>query len=129
MADVKSFSVLYVEDEDNLRETMVDEFTDLGLEVSSASNATDALKILKEKDIDVVISDIKMPDIDGIELRKMATAILKKQPRIWLGFTAYSDTNLEDFRKLGFDEVFYKPFKPIMLVNYARKMLQEKKVG
>lgn len=61
-------TILLVDDENDLREVLDISLSDSGYEVLTAANGVQALSILKEKDIPVVITDIKMPGIDGIEL-------------------------------------------------------------
>lgn len=60
-------SVLVVDDEEALREFMIDNLKEMDYEVYSANNGLEGLKILKERQIDIIISDIKMPEMDGIE--------------------------------------------------------------
>ena len=61
-------TILLVDDEDDLREVLDISLTDTGYDVLTAENGAQALNILKETDVPVVITDIKMPGIDGIEL-------------------------------------------------------------
>ena len=61
-------TILLVDDETDLREVLDISLSDTGYDVLTAENSTQALKILNDNDIPVVITDIKMPGIDGIEL-------------------------------------------------------------
>lgn len=61
-------TILLVDDEADLREVLDISLSDTGYEVLTAENGVQALNILNENDIQVVITDIKMPGIDGIEL-------------------------------------------------------------
>jgi PAS domain S-box-containing protein len=61
-------TILLVDDEADLREVLDISLSDTGYKVFTAENGTQALKILNNNDIPVVITDIKMPGIDGIEL-------------------------------------------------------------
>ena len=61
-------TILLVDDEDDLREVLDISLTDTGYDVLTAENGAQAMSILKETDVPVVITDIKMPGIDGIEL-------------------------------------------------------------
>ncbi|MBW2490223.1 MAG: response regulator [Deltaproteobacteria bacterium] len=61
-------TILLVDDEADLREVLDISLSHGGYEVFTAENGVQALDILKEKDIPVVITDIKMPGIDGIDL-------------------------------------------------------------
>ncbi len=61
-------TILLVDDEDDLREVLDISLTDTGYDVLTAGNGVQALEVLKKNDVPVVITDIKMPGIDGIEL-------------------------------------------------------------
>ena len=61
------FRVLLVDDEPDFLETLVKRLKKRKLEVFAASNGQDALNLLKETPVDVVVLDVKMPDMDGIE--------------------------------------------------------------
>ena len=65
-----SASLLIVDDEADLREMLSRHFRFLGYDVTTAENGVDALSKLAEKKIDVVISDIMMPEMTGVELLK-----------------------------------------------------------
>lgn len=59
--------LLVVDDEENIRELLSLEFTDLGYDVIAVDSAFNALNYLKDRAVDLVILDIKMPGMDGIE--------------------------------------------------------------
>ena len=61
-------TILLVDDEADLREVLDISLSDIGYDVLTAENGAQAMNILKEIDIPVVVTDIKMPGIDGIEL-------------------------------------------------------------
>jgi DNA-binding response OmpR family regulator len=67
-----SFRVLIVDDEEDFVETIVKRLKDRGLTVDGVNSGPDALKLMETKEFDVVILDVKMPGMDGIEtLREM----------------------------------------------------------
>ncbi|MDN5341673.1 response regulator [Oceanotoga sp. DSM 15011] len=80
--------ILIVDDEDNLRLLIKEELEEAGYDVIDASSAKKALEIFKEEDIDLLCTDIEMPDMNGLEL---AGEIRKKysETKIIL-LTAYS---------------------------------------
>jgi len=64
--------ILVVDDEANIRELYKEEFEDMGFEVVTVSDGSEALAVLGTTKFDLVTLDMRMPDIDGIEtLRKM----------------------------------------------------------
>lgn len=71
--------VLIVDDEDDFRETIVKRLINRKMYAEGAENGFKALEILDQKDFDVVVLDIKMPGIDGIETLKRIKA---KKPEV-----------------------------------------------
>jgi DNA-binding NtrC family response regulator len=74
--------LLVIDDDENIRELLTLEFTDLDYQVITAENAFSGLIILKEREIDLVILDIKMPGMDGIEALEKIISIRKDLPVI-----------------------------------------------
>jgi DNA-binding NtrC family response regulator len=59
--------VLIVDDEDDFRETIVKRLNARKILAEGAASGILALKVLEDKDFDVIVLDVKMPDMDGIE--------------------------------------------------------------
>ena len=74
---MNNFNVLLVDDELEFLATLVKRLTRRGLNISTAKNGKDALKIIGAKVIDVVVLDVRMPGIDGIQTLR---EIKKKDP-------------------------------------------------
>ena len=66
MNDLKT--LLFVDDEEEILEILVDLFSDEGYDLHTATKATDALQIMDDYPIDFVLSDLKLPDSSGLEL-------------------------------------------------------------
>jgi len=76
-----------------------------------ADNGMDAIKMVKENTFDVVLMDIHMPGISGIEATQKIREFDPDLPI--LALTAVTiDENLDDFYRAGFNEIIPKPFKP-----------------
>jgi len=75
MDDLKT--LLFVDDEEEILEILVDLFSDEGYNLHTATKATDALQIMDDYQIDFVLSDLKLPDSSGLEL---LTQIRDKNP-------------------------------------------------
>ncbi len=60
-------TILVVDDDEAIRTLLQEEFSDEGYRVVSAGNARDALKMVQEEVLDLVILDIRMPGMDGLE--------------------------------------------------------------
>ena len=63
-------SILIVDDEDATRQLCRDIASEIGLEVRTASTTDEALEILEQSPVDIVVTDLKVPELGGIELLK-----------------------------------------------------------
>lgn len=64
-------NILIVEDEEILREVFKDELSESGYEITEAKNGQEAINILKDSTPDLVILDIKLPDMNGLRLLEL----------------------------------------------------------
>ena len=78
------FNILVVDDEINIRRGLAMGLADEGYEVLEAGSGTEAVKILASKEVDLVITDLKMPEMTGDELLKHITSNYKNIPVIIL---------------------------------------------
>jgi len=78
MSDKKR--ILVIDDDKNIRELLKLEFTDIGFETVVAGNAFKGLQVLKNEDVDLVVLDIKMPGMDGIEALEKIVSIKRELP-------------------------------------------------
>jgi two-component system response regulator PilR (NtrC family) len=77
-----SKSILVVEDEQVLRESLVELLSDEGYEVLQASNGKEAHDLLLQRPVDLIVSDIRMPEMDGVQLLGHAKQIAPQTPVI-----------------------------------------------
>ena len=107
--DLAGKSVLVVEDEPCIRKLLKMEFEDFDANVTVAENGQAALVLLKEKQFDIVFTDMKMPNGDGMWLISQIHEELDHTPQIYLcsGYNDYSD---EEIKELGIIKKFSKPF-------------------
>lgn len=92
-----------------------------GYSISTVEKGEDALNKLAKEDFDLLISDVKLPDISGMEVLKEARIIKPKTDVVII--TGYP--TLEDARtssKLGAAEYIEKPFTPDFMLNVAKKV-------
>lgn len=81
--------LLIVEDEQHQRELYAMELQDRGFEVNQASNGKEAVDMVQQSQYDLVVMDIRMPEMDGIEALGKILSKDKKIPIII--YTAYSN--------------------------------------
>ena len=105
-----SISILIVDDESTMRSLLEKILAREGYQMYTAGNGVEALEHLSERKFDIVISDMKMPKMGGLELLKR---IKKVYPGVGvIIMTAYGDTySVKDALLLGADEYITKPFK------------------
>ena len=65
-------TVLIVDDEEAALETMSDALSNQGYEIITTSSGKEALTIMQDRPVDVVLTDLKMPDVDGMEILRIA---------------------------------------------------------
>lgn len=105
-----SISILIVDDESTMRSLLEKILAREGYQMYTARNGVAALEHLSERKFDIVISDMKMPEMSGFELLKR---IKEEYPGVGvIIMTAYGDTyTVKDALLLGADEYITKPFK------------------
>jgi DNA-binding NtrC family response regulator len=106
----ETITVLVVDDEAMLRRLLEKVLKKEGYNVHLAPSAKDALEILRDNTVDIIISDIRMPEMDGFALLK---AVKDKYPNVGIiMMTGYADAyTVKDALLLGADDYITKPFK------------------
>ena len=120
----RSPRLLIVDDELHVRESLSAWFTEDGYDVSTASGGKEALAILGRKKFDVVITDIRMPGMDGIELQRH---IHQTEPEIAIILvTAYASvsTAVEALKEGAYDYLV-KPFDPEEMSRVVEKACEK----
>jgi two-component system response regulator FlrC len=111
-----SAAVLVVEDDKDLREALVDTLELAGCQVSEACSAEQALELLPTVSVDMVVSDINMGAMSGLQLLKALRSQYPQLPVLLI--TAYGSINasVEAIRN-GAVDYLVKPFEPQLLVE------------
>ncbi len=112
-------SILIVDDEESVRDSLLSWFIDDGYEVECAGSAKDALAKVDAKDFDIILADIKMPGMDGLEMHKRIKALNKEPIFIFMTAFASVDTAIQALKNGAFDYVT-KPFDPDDLSHLIR---------
>lgn len=110
---MKIKQILIVDDIFSNRLLLSSALDGLGVDSKSVTNGQQAIDILSEKDFDMLLLDIEMPVMNGIEtveyIRDKMPEVYKKMPIV--AITAHSMSNdYKDLMKYGFHEVFSKPY-------------------
>jgi len=116
-----------VDDEAAIRESLCDWLSDVGYEVLTAENGPQALEIIEREKLGIVITDLVMPGMDGIELMKTAKSILPNIEVIII--TAYGSipTAISAMREGAYDYI-EKPFCPERAELLIEKLVERQKL-
>ncbi len=121
---MKQASILLVEDEPILREIMGEWLGRIVGQVFCAENGTDALNVLAASKIDLIISDVHMPGMDGITLLKKINETGAPRPRV-IFITGFADLALREAHDMGVEAILEKPIKREELLRAAQRSLTE----
>ncbi len=114
--------ILFVDDDDDFRNILTFSFQRKGYQVFSASGGREAMEIIRRQPVDVVISDIRMPEGDGIELLDQIKNHSLKTPIVLL-VTGYADIATEDAHDMGAEALLAKPFDRKVLEETIHRLL------
>lgn len=110
MGNLENIKVLVVDDEDLLREILVEAFELQGAKVDHAESGNKAFEKVKNQNYDLILSDIRMPDGDGISLFTNLNKLDKPLPKFFV-CSAFNDLNEQKIKELNIIKVFSKPFE------------------
>lgn len=115
--------ILLAEDEEAMRAYLERALTNAGYEVSAVDRGTDAVPLLETGDYDLLLSDIVMPEMDGIELAQRCAEI---SPRTKVMFiTGFAAVSLRASREQPAAKVLSKPFHLRDLVLEVERVFEE----
>jgi len=102
--------ILFVDDEDLLRDTIKDMLMMLGYDVELAKNAEEALEIVRKEYFPLIITDLMMPEIDGTQLCKQIREI--NETAVIYAFSGFlTEIDSGQLKDVGFDGHLCKPVK------------------
>ncbi len=116
--------ILIIDDEAGLRQTMARILLRAGFEVTTVASGSETLAIIKEHSFDLVYLDIRMPDMNGLEVLKTIHTQYPDLPVIL--FTAQPDIHSAvEALRLGATDYLLKPLKPETVIVGARNIITE----
>jgi DNA-binding response OmpR family regulator len=114
---LKELKILFVEDEINISKLLKDALADYFFSFTIANNGEEGLEKYKKINPDIIITDIMMPKLDGLEMTKMIREQNETIPIIVL--SAFSDKEkLLKAIDIGITKYFIKPFDPEEVLEY-----------
>jgi len=119
-------SILVIDDEPIIRQTITDILTGRGAEVETACDGADAVAMIARRRYDVILTDIKMPHKNGYEIFAAAKDADPHVPIIFMtGFGYDPNHSIIRARQEGLAGVLYKPFKVGDLLSLIRDVIRE----
>ena len=120
--------ILVVDDETNARRALRTILDEEGFDVSEAADGQEALELLRERGADVVLADIRMPRLDGIELVRQAR--VEGSPALFVMMTAFAtiETAVEAM-KAGAENFMVKPLEPSTVLIVLDKVLEKMRLA
>ena len=119
-------TILLIEDEKLMRVTIEDALRTAGYEVVSFETGTEALSSLKSSPADVVVTDVRLPDIDGINILKEITRMNDAQVIVMTAFGTIKDA--VKAMRLGAFDYITKPFSLDEFLLLIERALAVKKL-
>jgi DNA-binding NtrC family response regulator len=117
-------SLLIVDDEESVRDSLYNWFIEDGFKVECAENAKEALAMLEAGHFDIILADIKMPGMDGMEMHRRIRALNPEAIVIIMTAFASVETAVQALKDGAFDYIT-KPFDPDDLSHLIRNAAKQ----
>ena len=124
MNNIAKQTVLIVDDQESIRVALSKMLSKEGYEVLLTDEGEKALVVLREKKVNVMLSDLKMPKMDGLQLLK-ASKLVKPEVEVILITAHGTIEKAVGAMKDGAYDFITKPFKKIVIVNMIKKALEK----
>jgi two-component system, OmpR family, alkaline phosphatase synthesis response regulator PhoP len=126
----ENVKILLVDDEPDILEFISYNLAKEGFEVYTSSNGKEAIKLAKQERPQLIILDVMMPDLDGIETCR----VIRETPELKGVLVAFLTARNEDYSQIagfdaGADDYINKPIKPRVLVSRVKALLRRQGVS
>ncbi|MEJ2430711.1 MAG: FAD-dependent oxidoreductase [Deltaproteobacteria bacterium] len=119
----RQFRILVVDDELIVRDSLKDWLVEDGFDVETADSGADALEKMAKQSYQLMLLDIKMPEMDGVEVLKRSKDMRPELPVVMMTAYATVETAVEAM-KIGALDYLMKPFDPETLVPLVVKLYE-----
>ena len=117
-------SVLVADDDPDIRDLVVFKLEQAGFSVRAVADGNAALEVLKDSAPDLVVLDVMMPGLSGLDVLRQIRSEPRLEPVKVLLLTARArDTDVDDGYSTGADEYVTKPFSPRELLHRVNTLL------
>lgn len=122
--------ILLVDDDAAVRDSIAMVLEGAGFEVDQADQGATGMRLLRAHEPDLVITDILMPQKEGIETIREIRALLPKTPIVAISGSAEPRADyLKMAQTFGASAVLAKPFDPMVLLNLVNRLLSTRDAG
>lgn len=123
----QNYTVLVVEDDPHTAELLAYTLGSAGFQVFTAASGPDALKKLEIVMVDLIVSDVMMPEMDGFKMREkiVQDGVLRDIPFVFLTAKGTSEDQIRGLSS-GADEYVTKPFDPQVLIARIHAVLRRR---
>jgi DNA-binding NtrC family response regulator len=123
--ELKQVKTLLVDDDELIRDSLSMAFQNKGCFMRAAESAEEGLQAIKEEQFDIIISDFRLPGMNGLDFLKMATATHPEAVKFLI--TAYRDDHIfSEAIRLGVHEFIEKPFSVKVLIDLLALSIKRK---
>lgn len=119
----EDIKILVVDDEDMLRTNLKMELEFDNYCVFEANSGNEAFKIIQSQDFHLVLSDVRMPDGDGVDLLKSISKMSKNRPYVFL-ISGFSHITSEEAKELGAVDLLNKPLDIEVIYDFISNNLR-----
>ena len=117
--------IMIIEDDEEMRSLLKDFFEEEGFETDSVSNGIDALRMLSKDHVDLIISDVQMPGLTGLDILPRIRRLKPETPIIVM--TAYGSNDVRNKSlERGATTYFEKPIRLSQLRTLIREVILRK---
>ena len=117
--------VLVADDDPAMASMLADGLAELGYAVVTATTAPESRRLVRDQNVDVLVTDLRMPDVDGIELLALSKRVAPERPVLVMTAFGAIDTAVESLRK-GAHHYLLKPFKVAELDLLIQRALEDR---
>ena len=126
-SQLKKAKTLLVDDDEHIRDSLRMVFATKGCFIKTAETAEEGLQALEEHKFDIIISDFRLPGIDGLRFLKFASVIQPEPVKLLI--TAYKDDHvLSEALRIGVNEFIEKPFSVKSLTELLALTLKKRQI-
>ncbi len=119
-ANINNLRILAIDDEKEICYILDKFLSKKGHNVKTVNNGADAIEIIKNEVLDLVLCDLDMPGVHGYEVVKVANS-LEKRPKIGIITGSCNEINHEEDENFKVDFILNKPFKNAELIKHINE--------